>query len=591
MIGLRSIVLALATTALVAGVLVLVVDGSPGRGSPEVGYLHDMLTHDENALTALGVLAEGDLTPSERALFTDLDGLIRDSNEEARMLLSNWGVTADERDRPIAWMGHLVPGATPGQIGASSIDALEATPEEDRVEQLVTLLFRHSRGAVLMSRGALNLASNTDATDFAAEVARERNEAVADIEQWFVERNRLPPTWLAFMTADPGELDHGDPIGSLADLLGSAVEWVALSLGVLGLSWLAMRQQNSNESLASRLCVLGAAFSALSGLGHLGLARSHFEQAAISGLFFVVAGLAGLVVAAALVARPSAETLNLAATKSVVLIVVFAFFRFIPPPGSIGAADVNLAGLVLVGLQLGVFAIWATRPFGEGISSWGVDSLLVIMADGARAGVLSMLLVLFTAVGYLVGEADAWPPSEVDVGFAQDMSMHHEQAVRLAQSVDDRLDSRSVDTFRSEVVIFQTEELGRLRDRLLEWGSGPPDDLVMEWMGMDMPLEEMPGVVSEAQFEVIEMADGPELDEMFLTLLGAHHVGGVQMAEFAADNADDPILRDLAAAIARNQRIEISEYDATMDGLGYETSPGSLSMSELAVLSILASQT
>ena len=169
--------------------------------------------------------------------------------------------------------------------------------------------------------------------------------------------------------------------------------------------------------------------------------------------------------------------------------------------------------------------------------------------------------------------------------------MHHEQAVRLAQSVDDRLDSRSVDTFRSEVVIFQTEELGRLRDRLLEWGSGPPDDLVMEWMGMDMPLEEMPGVVSEAQFEVIEMADGPELDEMFLTLLGAHHVGGVQMAEFAADNADDPILRDLAAAIARNQRIEISEYDATMDGLGYETSPGSLSMSELAVLSILASQT
>lgn len=590
MIRMHVLVRAVAAAALIGGVWVLVSEGSPGPGSPEVGYLHDMLTHDENALEAMDVLDDGDLSARDREVFAELEASIRRSNDEARVLLGNWGVPLDERDTPIAWMGHLVPGATPGQIGQQAIEALDAIPVENQVGEVATLLFRHSRGSVLMSRALLDLSSNNEITAFAARVTGERNNAVSNIEQWFVEHNRLPPTWLALMTADPGELDHGDPIGSLRDLLGSTREWVLLSGGVFVLSWLGMREGTSDIA-PSWLCVLGAVLSALAGLGHLGLVRSHFEQAPINGVFFVVAGLAGLVVGAALVARPSVTTLNLAATVSLVLIVVFAFFRIVPPPGSIGAADVNLAGLVLVGLQLGAVGVWALRPLGGDLLAWGADSLVVLVVEGASVGVLWILLVLFAAAGYLVGEADYWPPSEVDVGFAQDMSVHHEQAVRLAQTVENRLGSASVETFRSEVVLLQREELGRLRDRLLEWRASPPDDSVMEWMGMAMPREEMPGIVSEAQFEVIEMAEGAAVDEMFLTLMGSHHVGGVQMAEFAADNADDPILRRLATAIARNQRIEISEYDSTMDQLGYETAPGSLTMTDLAVRAALAAQT
>jgi uncharacterized protein (DUF305 family) len=48
----------------------------------------------------------------------------------------------------------------------------------------------------------------------------------------------------------------------------------------------------------------------------------------------------------------------------------------------------------------------------------------------------------------------------------------------------------------------------------------------------------------------------------------AHHEGGVEMASVAADRAEDPFVRTLAARMARNQRIEITEYDRVRQRLG-----------------------
>lgn len=77
---------------------------------------------------------------------------------------------------------------------------------------------------------------------------------------------------------------------------------------------------------------------------------------------------------------------------------------------------------------------------------------------------------------------------------------------------------------------------------------------------------------------------------MFLALLSTHHVGGVQMAAFAAENADDSALVDLAERIARNQRLEIAEYDQLMNRLEYWTPHGSLTMGELRAIAAVAAE-
>ena len=47
---------------------------------------------------------------------------------------------------------------------------------------------------------------------------------------------------------------------------------------------------------------------------------------------------------------------------------------------------------------------------------------------------------------------------------------------------------------------------------------------------------------------------------MFLDLMSAHHRGGLEMSEYAAEHAADPDVRALAARMASLQRSEIEEY-------------------------------
>ena len=49
--------------------------------------------------------------------------------------------------------------------------------------------------------------------------------------------------------------------------------------------------------------------------------------------------------------------------------------------------------------------------------------------------------------------------------------------------------------------------------------------------------------------------------------MGEHHLGGVHMAEYAAEHGSDPQIRELAARMARNQRIEAKEYEAQLQRL------------------------
>lgn len=127
-----------------------------------------------------------------------------------------------------------------------------------------------------------------------------------------------------------------------------------------------------------------------------------------------------------------------------------------------------------------------------------------------------------------------------------------------------------VQSFVVEVVADQQYEIGVMEQQLRAWGHARQDDdgLAMGWMGHAMPDAEMPGLASQADLDRLADLRGDGAAALWLTLMRAHHEGGVAMASVAAERAGDPFVRTLAARMARNQRIEITEYDRVRQRLG-----------------------
>jgi hypothetical protein len=90
----------------------------------------------------------------------------------------------------------------------------------------------------------------------------------------------------------------------------------------------------------------------LSATLHLGLAPEHFEAAAAQGIFFYAAGVVAAIIAAAILAWPSRLAYVSGAGISLALIVLWAVFRIVPPPGAETAEVVDLVGMLTKATEL-----------------------------------------------------------------------------------------------------------------------------------------------------------------------------------------------------------------------------------------------
>lgn len=178
---------------------------------------------------------------------------------------------------------------------------------------------------------------------------------------------------------------------------------------------------------------------------------------------------------------------------------------------------------------------------------------------------------LGATIGWFISERPADPDS-VDAGFYLDMIAHHEQAVEMALIEISNGDSPVVKGFAQEVVIFQQYEMGRMDQKLADWDMVRQDrgNVAMEWMGMPTPADSMPGMATPRQLAKLRDAKGRDADALFLDLMAEHHRGGLHMAAYAARKADDSGVRELASIMKRNQSLEIGEYRATAQRLGFD---------------------
>jgi len=174
-------------------------------------------------------------------------------------------------------------------------------------------------------------------------------------------------------------------------------------------------------------------------------------------------------------------------------------------------------------------------------------------------------------------------PGGIEIGFAQFMSLHHEQAIAMAQLMQDGRPTRLTLLARS-VEGAQQLELGEMRGWLRLWqqplapaspgmdwmltGDTPPDaDLRRYLLDCQQAPTGMPGLASIGELEGLRTLDGDARDRHFLNLMLAHHQGALPMARFAAEQARLPAVRDLATRVVLEQAREIDRIQMMLQAL------------------------
>jgi uncharacterized protein (DUF305 family) len=195
-----------------------------------------------------------------------------------------------------------------------------------------------------------------------------------------------------------------------------------------------------------------------------------------------------------------------------------------------------------------------------------------------RWRIVALVLAAALVVGgaFAAGRLTAGPvptpaTDSAAAGFLRDMQVHHAQAVEMALLVRDRTDDETVRTIAYDIAVTQSTQSGTMYGLLDAWNlpqlSTQP---AMTWtdlpaldgtdadhqMSPDAPGG-MPGLASPAQIDELEAATGSEAVRVFLTLMIAHHDGGIEMADAVLVRTDEPHVVSLASGIQRAQRAEI----------------------------------
>ncbi|WP_280345704.1 DUF305 domain-containing protein [Nocardia neocaledoniensis] len=199
------------------------------------------------------------------------------------------------------------------------------------------------------------------------------------------------------------------------------------------------------------------------------------------------------------------------------------------------------------------------------------------------------LLLLGAVAGVLLrmplDEPKASTPGPVDVGFSQDMSAHHAQAVDMAGAALIASTDNDVRRLAYDILTTQQNQIGRMQGWLQLWGEPNQNvDGYMGWMtehgqgghghggststAMSGPMTEMPGMASQEEMTTLRRSTGPAVDTLFLQLMLRHHQGGVPMLDYAAEHADTTEVRVLAAQMSKTQAGESQLMESMLSARG-----------------------
>lgn len=179
-----------------------------------------------------------------------------------------------------------------------------------------------------------------------------------------------------------------------------------------------------------------------------------------------------------------------------------------------------------------------------------------------------------------VSNAAILEPNALDIGYAQAMSKHHDEAIRLNRLMMNS-QSDQLQAWVYSMSLAQSTERGLLTGWLTAWGKpAVPSGFSMEWVELDskplpggkplsvddlnyinrcksMGTDLMPGSPSVADFERLNRLQGAEKTRLYMELMSRHHEGAIEMSRFALRHAQSDLIRSFASQTIREQGKEM----------------------------------
>jgi uncharacterized protein (DUF305 family) len=204
----------------------------------------------------------------------------------------------------------------------------------------------------------------------------------------------------------------------------------------------------------------------------------------------------------------------------------------------------------------------------------------------AGAVVAVLIVVAAFAAGRLSAPVVSAPSTtSAEAGFARDMQVHHNQAVEMSMIVRDVTDDADVRLLAYDIATSQARQAGQMYGWLDSWNlpqaAAEPS---MTWMSrptldgassdhnhtgdreepVHTPGDPMPGMATAAQLAELQSLTGVEAERLFLTLMIAHHTGGVEMGEAVLARSKERVVVSLATGVVKAQSSEIELMESML---------------------------
>jgi uncharacterized protein (DUF305 family) len=172
-----------------------------------------------------------------------------------------------------------------------------------------------------------------------------------------------------------------------------------------------------------------------------------------------------------------------------------------------------------------------------------------------------------------------------DLMFTQQMIVHHQGAIEMADLAPTRAASQQVKDLAVKIKAAQGPEIEQMTSWLQAWGTDAGTDM----NGMPNPTNssaaaggmdgsdtatrseamssQMPGMMSADETSQLTAATGAAFDKMFLQMMITHHQGAVEMADTEIAQGSNPDALTLAQSIKTSQTAEITTMQQLLQTL------------------------
>lgn len=208
-------------------------------------------------------------------------------------------------------------------------------------------------------------------------------------------------------------------------------------------------------------------------------------------------------------------------------------------------------------------------------------------ATGTPSAMMTSPMMSGSASTMMSSAAASADHNAADISFAQQMIVHHQGAIQMADLAPDRATNQQVKELAARIKAAQAPEIEQMTAWLALWGAstsasagasttddgmGGMDHGDMGGMGGPSDTSasagmSMPGMMTDAQMQQLTGAAGVDFDRMFLQMMIMHHQGAIEMAETEILQGSNPAALALAASIKTSQTAEITQMQQLLQTL------------------------